>query len=153
MTKFCNSIISMRDVITSILKEFDQKKIFFWRLFLVKFNNLWLALGMTLKFYTNVAKGLKLEKTKIQKVFTANSYGSRIYRGKKIGILNRIFTMWQLKFGLHWNNYISMFFLKLILFILVTFSRRILYYVLICFDRKKDKQLCKWNILVILVTF
>ena len=29
-----------------------------------KFNNLGLALGMTLKFYANVAKGLKLKVTK-----------------------------------------------------------------------------------------
>ena len=51
----------MREVIIiSILKGFDQKKHFFegWSWF--KFNNLGLALGMNLKFYSSVKKGLKL---------------------------------------------------------------------------------------------
>ena len=59
---FGNFGTSMREVtITSILKGFDQKNHFFesWPWF--KFNNLGLALGMTLKFYTNVTKGLKLK--------------------------------------------------------------------------------------------
>ena len=45
-----------------------------------KFNNLGMALGMSLKFYANVAKGLKLSKS--QKVLGANSYVSGSYRGK-----------------------------------------------------------------------
>ena len=52
----------MTEVITtSILQVFDQKNRFFkgWSWF--KFNNLGLALGTNLKFYTSVAKGLKLE--------------------------------------------------------------------------------------------
>ena len=63
--KFGNSSISMRQVITtSILLEFDRKNPFFfffegWSWF--KFNNLRLTLDMTLKFYTSVAKGLKLK--------------------------------------------------------------------------------------------
>ena len=60
--KFGNSSISMREFIrTSILQGFDQKNHFFqgWTWF--KFNNLGLALGMTLKFYTSVAKRLKLK--------------------------------------------------------------------------------------------
>ena len=52
--KFGNSSISMRVVITtSILKGFDQKNLFFG-----------LALIMVLKFYTSVAKGLKLKARK-----------------------------------------------------------------------------------------
>ena len=56
--KFSNSSISIRKVIiTLILYGFDQKNHFFegWSLF--KFNNLGLALGMTLKCYASVAKG------------------------------------------------------------------------------------------------
>ena len=52
----------MREVITaSILLGFDQKNRFFegWSWF--KFNNLGLALGTNLKFYTSVTKGLKLK--------------------------------------------------------------------------------------------
>ena len=58
--KFGNCSICMREVIiTWILKGFDQKN-FFEGCCWCKFNN-WLALGMTLKFYTSVAKGLKLK--------------------------------------------------------------------------------------------
>ena len=56
----------MREVIlTSILQGFDQKNHFFegWSSF--KFNNFGVALGMTLKFYTSVEKGLKLKIRKI----------------------------------------------------------------------------------------
>ena len=59
--KFGNSSISIREVIiTTILYGFDQKNYFFcgrgwWSC--LKFNNWGLALGMTLNFYTNVAKG------------------------------------------------------------------------------------------------
>ena len=59
--KFVDYCISPREVIKiSILWGFDQKNYFFegWPWF--KFNNLRLALGMTSKCYTNVAKGLKL---------------------------------------------------------------------------------------------
>ena len=52
----------MTEVITtSILQGFELKNSFFeeWPWF--KFNNLGLALGMALKFYTNVAKRLKLK--------------------------------------------------------------------------------------------
>ena len=45
----------MREVIiTSILQGFDRLSWF-------KFNNLGLALGIEFKFYTSVAKGLKLK--------------------------------------------------------------------------------------------
>ena len=59
--------ISIREVIIiSILSGFDQKNHFFdgWSWF--KFNNLGLALGMNLKFYTSVAKELKLKVRKFQ---------------------------------------------------------------------------------------
>ena len=46
--------------------------------FCFKFNSLRLALGMALKFYTILAKGLKLK----VKVFGANSYFRRSYWGK-----------------------------------------------------------------------
>ena len=52
----------MREVIiTSILQRFDLKNQFFEVCCWFKFNNLELALGMALKFYTSVAKGLKLK--------------------------------------------------------------------------------------------
>ena len=61
--KFDNSSISMRQVIIrQILWGFDQKTTFFfegWSWF--KFNNLGVALGMALKFYTRVVQGLKLK--------------------------------------------------------------------------------------------
>ena len=60
--KFGNSSISLREVIiTSILWGFDQRNHFFKGWSRLKFNNLGLALGMTLKFYTSAAKGLKLK--------------------------------------------------------------------------------------------
>ena len=64
--KFGNSSISMTEVIaTSILWGFDQKNCFFegWSWF--RFNNLGLALGANLKFYTSVAVGLKLKVRKL----------------------------------------------------------------------------------------
>ena len=52
----------MREVIiTSILSGFGQKKQIFEGCSRFKFNNLGLALGMALKFYTSEAKGLKLK--------------------------------------------------------------------------------------------
>ena len=62
VTKIGNSSISMIDVIiTSILQEFDQKNNFFEGCSWLKFNNLKLALGKALEFYTSVANGLKLK--------------------------------------------------------------------------------------------
>ena len=60
--KFGNCSISMREVITtSMLYGFDKKNRFFKGWFWFKFNNLGLALGTSLKFYTSVAKRLKLK--------------------------------------------------------------------------------------------
>ena len=57
--KFGNSSTSVREVIiTSILQGFDQEKHFFEGWSWLKFNNLRLTLGMALKFYTIVIKGL-----------------------------------------------------------------------------------------------
>ena len=54
--------ISMREVIiTSILQGFDQKNQFFEGCCWLEFNNLGLALGMALRFYTISTKGLKLK--------------------------------------------------------------------------------------------
>ena len=44
-----------------------------------KFNNLGVALGTNLKFYTSLSKGSKL---KVRKFWRANSYVCRSYRGK-----------------------------------------------------------------------
>ena len=77
---FGNSSVSMREVITtSILYEFDQKNHFFegWSCF--NFNNLGLTLGVILKLYNSVAKGLKL---KVTKIFWDRFYVCRCYRGK-----------------------------------------------------------------------
>ena len=61
-TKFSNSSISKREVIiNSILLGFDQKNRFFEGLSWFKFNNLGLALGTNLKFYTSVERGLKIK--------------------------------------------------------------------------------------------
>ena len=48
-----------------LFSEFDQKNTFFegWSWF--KFNNLGLALGIALEFYTGLAKGLKLKVRKL----------------------------------------------------------------------------------------
>ena len=60
--KFGSSSISMREVIIiSILKGFGQKKHFFEGWFWFKFNDLWLALGTSLQFYTGADKVLKLK--------------------------------------------------------------------------------------------
>ena len=48
-------------IITLSLKGFDQKNHFFEEWSWFRFNNLGLTLGMALKFYTSVAKGLKLK--------------------------------------------------------------------------------------------
>ena len=60
--KFGNSSICIREIIiTSILQGFDHRSCFFegWSWF--KFNNLELALGTNLKFYTSLSKRLKLK--------------------------------------------------------------------------------------------
>ena len=60
--KFGNPRISTNEVITtSILQGFGPKKTLFEEWSLFKFNNLGLALGTKLKFYTSVAKELKLK--------------------------------------------------------------------------------------------
>ena len=60
--KFVNSSISMKEVIkTSLLSGFDPKNRIFERWSWLNFNNLKLALGTNLKFYTSVTKGLKLK--------------------------------------------------------------------------------------------
>ena len=95
--KFGNCSISTREVIiTSILYGFDQKSHFFegWSWF--KFNNLGLALGMILQFYTNVAKGWKV---KVRKFWAINPKFVEVTGEKLVGgedflapspILNRV---------------------------------------------------------------
>ena len=67
--KFGNSSVSRWEIITiSILQGFDQKNHFFWGMVLVQVQPLFLRGGLDssskirdLKFYTSVAKGLKLK--------------------------------------------------------------------------------------------
>ena len=73
------SIFMSEVIITWILWGFGQKKQFFEGCSWFKFNNLGLALLMTLKFYTSVAKRLKL---KVRKFLGASSYICRSYRRK-----------------------------------------------------------------------
>ena len=70
-TKFGNSRISIREVVTSILEGFDKKKQFFFERSWFKSNNLGPLLGMALKVYSSVAKELKL---KFRKKLRANLY-------------------------------------------------------------------------------
>ena len=58
--------------------DLTRKTTFFEGWSWLKFNNLGVALGTALKFYTNVAKGL----TRSQKVLETNSYVCRSYREK-----------------------------------------------------------------------
>ena len=59
--KFGNCSISMREVHNlNFIKIWPEKRLF-WGVSWFKFNNLGLALGTSLKFYTIVAKGLKLK--------------------------------------------------------------------------------------------
>ena len=54
-------IKTIYQIINSILLRFDQKNHFFEEWSWFKFNNLGLALGTNVKFYTSVTKGLKLK--------------------------------------------------------------------------------------------
>ena len=68
--RFCSSSICIREVIiASILKGFDQKNAFLegWSWF--KINNVGLALGKNLKFYTSLPKWLKLKLRKFGGLF------------------------------------------------------------------------------------
>ena len=89
---------SMREVkITSVLQGFGQKKQFFEKHSWFKFSNLGIALGMTLKFYTSVKKGLKL---KVRKFWRLIPMFLEITREKLVGgfspahppVLNRVKT-------------------------------------------------------------
>ena len=64
-------------IITSILQGFDQKKQFFEKHSWFKFSNLGIALGMTLKFYTSVKKGLKLKVRKFWRLIPTFSEVTR----------------------------------------------------------------------------
>ena len=62
----------MREVmITLILLEFDWENHFFEEYSWFKFNNLRLVSGMALKFYTSVAKELKLKVREFWKLISA----------------------------------------------------------------------------------
>ena len=69
--KFGNSSISMKHIIiSSILWGFHHKNQSMERCSWSKFNNLELAIGMAVKFYTSVEKGLKV---KVKKKLGSNS--------------------------------------------------------------------------------
>ena len=79
-------------IITSILEGFDQKNRFFdgWSWF--KFNNLGLALGTNLKFYSSMARELKL---KVRKFWGLSPTFVKVTGEKLVGglfapILNRV---------------------------------------------------------------
>ena len=60
--KFGNSIISITEVIIlQFYKDLTRKTNFLEGCTWFKLNNLWLALGMTLKFYSSVIERLKLK--------------------------------------------------------------------------------------------
>ena len=86
--KFGNSSICIREVIktSQIYKDLTKKKHFCkgWSWF--KFNNLELALGTNLKFYTSLSKGLKL---KVRKFWSLISTFVEVTREKGF-ILNRL---------------------------------------------------------------
>ena len=63
-----------------------------------KFSNLGLALGITLKFYTSVARRLKL---KFRKFWGAKSYVCRSYRGKTSSGEGGAFCTTKSWIGLH----------------------------------------------------
>ena len=80
-------------IISSILLGFVQKNRFFFEgCSCFKFNNLGLTLGTNLKFFTSVAKELKIKVN----IFWANSYFCRSYKEKPNSgglfhpILNRV---------------------------------------------------------------
>ena len=54
--RFAQAIKVWQLIITSLLQEFDQKKHFFEGWPWLNFNNLGLALGMALKFYSSEKK-------------------------------------------------------------------------------------------------
>ena len=60
---FCNSSISIREVNHNLnfIRIWPKKLLFLEEWSWFKFNSLGLALGMTMKFYSSVAKGLKLK--------------------------------------------------------------------------------------------
>ena len=91
---FVNSSTSMREVIiTSTLEGLGQKNQFFEGCSWFKLNNLGLGLGMTLMFYKNVAKGLKL---KVRKFWVPSLTFVEVRGKKPVGdlfgssILNRV---------------------------------------------------------------
>ena len=83
--RFGNCSISMRKfIITSVLWGFDQKNCFFDERSWFEFNNLGLALGTNLEFYTSVAKELKL---KVRKFWRPNSTFVEVTGEKLVGVL------------------------------------------------------------------
>ena len=86
---------------TSILQGFDQKNRFFdgWSWF--KFNNLGLAIGTNLKFYTSLSKGLKLKVRKFRRLILTfvEVTGKKLVGGPFCSaILNRVNLNWSNKY-------------------------------------------------------
>ena len=82
--KFGNSSISMREVYHNLncTRIWPEKT--FARCSWFKFNNLWLTLGIALKFYTSVTEGLKL---KVRKFFGLVPMIAEVTGEKLVGVL------------------------------------------------------------------
>ena len=79
--RFGNSSISMRKVIiTSTLQGFDRKNHFFEGRSWFKLNNFGLKPGMASKFYTSVAKGLKVKVKKLFRLIPPSWIGLIIWK-------------------------------------------------------------------------
>ena len=90
---FGNSSISMIIIITSILKEFEQKTNFFEGCTWLMFNNFRLELGMTLTFYSSVVKRFKQWVTEfwgLMLTFVETNYEKLVEGPFCTPILNRV---------------------------------------------------------------
>ena len=121
--KFANSSISIRESYTQFYKDLARKTTFFegWPWF--KFNDLGLALGMTLKFYTSVTKGLKLKVTKfygLTPTFVEITWESLVGEPRPtswIG-LNLLIQKWKSA-----NQHLNSFVMKVIMLMITTLPK------------------------------
>ena len=121
--KFANSSNSLRESYTQFYKNLARKATFFegWPWF--KFNNLGLALGMTLKFYTSVTKELKLKVTKfygLTPTFVEITWESLV--GEPLPTswigLNLVIQKWKSA-----NQHLNSFVMKFIMLIITTLPK------------------------------
>ena len=121
--KFANSSNSLRESYTQFYKNLTRKTTFFegWPWF--KFNNLGLAIGMTLKFYTSVTKELKLKVTKfygLTPTFVEITWESLV--GEPLPTswigLNLVIQKWKSA-----NKHLSSFVMKFIMLMITTLPK------------------------------